>query len=108
MDAARNLLDPVAGKSGKETIDVLVDNSAFVLEHIVSRGAPSPEGFWYDQARDEWVLLVRGEAEIRYEFGEVISLKAGDSLSIPAHRRHRVERTSPDAVWLALHFSQNS
>jgi cupin 2 domain-containing protein len=32
-----------------------------------------------------------------------VELKAGDWITIPAHRRHRVEATSTDALWLAVH-----
>ncbi len=107
MDANRNLLAPRAETSGEETIGVLIRHPAFTLEHIVSRGTASPDGFWYDQDRDEWVLLLRGEAEIRYESGETIRLAAGDPLLIPARCRHRVERTSDDAIWLALHHARD-
>ncbi len=103
MDPSYNLLVPPSGPPGEETITALIRNSAFTLEHIVSRGAANPDGFWYDQDRDEWVLLLCGEAELRFESGETIRLTAGDPLLIPAHRRHRVERTSADAIWLALH-----
>ena len=82
----------------------MIRNTAFTLEQIVTRGAASPKGFWYDQNRDEWVLLLRGEADLRFESGEQVALTAGDPLLIPVHRRHRVERTCADAVWLALHF----
>jgi hypothetical protein len=34
----------------------------------------------------------------------MLDLVAGDSLLISAHLRHRVERTSLDALWLAVHF----
>ena len=50
------------------------------------------------------MLLLRGEAELCYESGESLTLYAGDSLVIPAHCRHRVERCSTDALWLALHY----
>jgi cupin 2 domain-containing protein len=53
---------------------------------------------------NEWVLLARGEAVLRFENGEPIPLKAGDHLLIPARQKHRVESTSADALWLALHF----
>lgn len=106
MAAVHNLFAPLPGSPGEETIDALVENPAFTLERIVSRGTPSPEGFWYDQEREEWVLLLRGEAEIRYESGETIPMAAGDFLTIPAHCRHRVGRASDDAIWLALHFDR--
>lgn len=105
MDPSANLLVPPAVSNAPETVTTLIRNPAFTLEHIVSCGAASPDGFWYDQDRDEWALLLRGEAGLRFESGEFVTLTAGDPLLIPAHRRHRVERTSPDAVWLALHFS---
>jgi len=106
MNPFDNLFIPPTGTPGEETITALIRNPAFTLEQIVSRGAANPDGFWYDQDRDEWVLLLCGEAELRFESGEAIILTAGDPLLIPAHRRHRVERTSVDAVWLALHHSR--
>ena len=105
MQEVRPLLTTSLPGSG-ESIEPLLTHPAFTLEHIVSRGAASPEGFWYDQPRAEWVLLLQGEALLRYECGETRNLRAGDTLVIPAHRRHRVEHTSADAVWLALHYDE--
>lgn len=102
----KNLLSPPPGAPGEETIVNLIQHPSFALEHIVSRGAISPDGFWYDQERAEWVLLLRGQADLRFESGETVVLTAGDPLLIPAHRRHRVERCSPDALWLALHYQE--
>ena len=99
-----NLLAPPPDAPGEETCATLLRHPAFILEHIVSRGAASPDGFWYDQERPEWVLLLRGEADLRFEAGETVFLTAGDPLLIPAHCRHRMDRTSPDALWLALHY----
>ena len=102
--ATGNLLTTPPGPPGEETCATLLRHSAFTLEHIVSRGSASTEGFWYDSERDEWVLLLRGEAVLRFESGETLRLAAGDFLPIPAHCRHRVDRCSPDALWLALHY----
>jgi cupin 2 domain-containing protein len=87
-----------------ETIGDILARPGFRLERIVSRGEPSPPDFWYDQQEDEWVLLCQGSAMLRYDNGTQLDLIGGDSLLIPAGRRHRVERVSNDAVWLALHF----
>jgi cupin 2 domain-containing protein len=95
---------PAGGKPGEEIFTPLVTGRDFELEEIASHGAASPEGFWYDQGRDEWVLLAKGEATLRFEEGEPMELEAGDHLLIPAGKRHRVESTSLDAVWVALHF----
>lgn len=78
------------------------------LERIVSTGQCSPPDFWYDQPEGEWVLLLQGEARLRFA-DETASrhLKAGDFLDIAAHRRHRVEWTTFDetTVWLAVHYT---
>lgn len=64
-----------------------------------------PPGEWYDQERDEWVILLRGTAELRARDNR-IELNQGDYLYIPAHQKHRVEYTSSDpaCIWLAIHF----
>ena len=102
-----NLLETPAGNlSGRaaEVVTPLIQTSTFRLERIDSYGHASPPGFWYDQEEDEWVVLLRGNAVM--DFGEdgSLMLSAGDCLTIPAHRKHRVESVSEDAVWVALHF----
>lgn len=89
----------------EETFEPLVESPAVLIERIVSHGQTTPPGQWYDQARDEWVLLVQGEAAIAYDDGTEVTLRAGDSLLIPAHQRHRVTFTSvePPCLWLAVH-----
>ncbi|HUE12699.1 MAG TPA: cupin domain-containing protein, partial [Planctomycetaceae bacterium] len=61
--------------------------------------------FWYDQPENEWVVVLRGAARLRFE-DKVIELKPGDYVDIPAHKRHRVEWTMPEeaTVWLAVHY----
>jgi cupin 2 domain-containing protein len=76
------------------------------IERIVSHAAVSPEGFWYDQEQDEWVVVLEGEATLRLlEPDEIVELKKGDHLFIPRHRKHRVERTSSRTIWLAVHVA---
>lgn len=81
----------------------LLEGVCFRLEQIASFGAASEPGFWYDQAEPEWVALLRGTATLAFDSGSV-DLQAGDCLLIPARLKHRVARTSEDAVWLALHY----
>lgn len=95
------------GSVPEERIDMLVERPGLRIERIVSTGQASPEGFWYDQAEDEWVVLLSGVACVRFESEvEARNLKPGDWLHIPAHVRHRVEWTDPKrpSVWLAVHF----
>lgn len=99
----KNLLVSPPGEA--ETFRTLLNLPGIRIEQIVSNGQPSEEGFWYDQNNPEWVMLVRGEAVLRFDPGGDVPLKTGDFLLIAAHTRHRVESVSDDAVWLALHFS---
>jgi cupin 2 domain-containing protein len=75
------------------------------IERIVSQGHTTPPEKWYDQAWDEWVIVLEGQAILVYEQSEQI-LTAGDYVFIPAHTKHRVEWTTPDSrtVWLAVHL----
>ncbi len=101
-----NLFSDLPRHSSNEEFTTLLEGRAFKLERIVSTGQASPPGQWYDQDRDEWVVLLAGSADLRYENEQPVRLEPGDWLHIPAHRRHRVEWTDPDrpTVWLALHF----
>jgi cupin 2 domain-containing protein len=91
----------------REIISTLLQTPAFRLEQIHSHGQPTPPGDWYDQPEPEWVLLLRGQATLRFETGELVELQAGDFLLIPASVRHRVDACSDDTVWLALHYCEN-
>jgi cupin 2 domain-containing protein len=98
-----HLFAPASGAdSARETFHPLLESPHVKLEQIISRGQASPPDFWYDQDEDEWVLLVRGVATLEFADGGMVELTAGDHLTIPKHVRHRVHRTSEDAIWLAL------
>ena len=98
----KNLPDGTAG----EVFETIAEAAGLRIERIVSRGQTTPEGEWYDQAQDEWVLLVAGEARILFEDAGEVTLQPGDHLRIPAGCRHRVTMTAPDreTVWLAVHY----
>lgn len=89
----------------RELFEPLIQTDQILIERIISTGQTTPEGEWYDQPRDEWVLLLQGEAQLMYEDGTSIELRAGDYLLIPAHQKHRVSDTSsnPACIWLAIH-----
>jgi cupin 2 domain-containing protein len=105
MDICENILGNLPGQLSDEVFQTLVSASAVRIERIVSHGHASPPGFWYDQPRAEFVVLLRGAARLRFEDGEV-ELTPGSFLDIPPHRRHRVEWTDPTqpTVWLAVHY----
>jgi len=103
MIAVRNLFAELPGSAPGEVCDTLLEKDGLRIERIVSHSSASPEGFWYDQEQEEWILVLKGEAKLRIFQDELILLKAGDYLLIPRRRRHRVEWTSVETIWLAIH-----
>jgi cupin 2 domain-containing protein len=96
---------PDAVKS--EQFESLLNISGCRIERIVSQGQSSPAGFWYQQDWDEWVLLLSGNAVLRFDGQEPPQpLQTGDCLLIPARMRHRIEFTDSEqpTIWLAVHF----
>ena len=103
----RNLLTECPHDLPTELSEILVSENCVRVERIVSLGHVSPEGFWYDQPEHEWVAILAGEAKLRFDDREdLIRLGAGDWINIPAHRKHRVEWTTPErpTIWLAVFY----
>ena len=104
---SKNLFADLPSDISEEVTDLVAESRHVRIERIVSTGQASPEGFWYDQGEDEWVVVLQGEAKLIFqESGKRVHLRPGDHISIPAHARHRVEWTTPGepTVWLAVFF----
>jgi cupin 2 domain-containing protein len=110
-----NLLYHLPHDKEQEQFENLLIRPGVKLERIVSNGQATPKGEWYDQAWDEWVMILQGEAELLLELGKNQEIRqekrimtVGDSILIPAHCRHRVEWTSNKGptIWLALHLGE--
>ena len=104
---SKNIFAQIPERFPEELFECILKQDNIVIERIVSNGHISPVGQWYDQTRDEWVILLQGKATLLFEKdNNLISLTPGDYLLIPAHTRHRVEWTQPDfnTVWLAIHL----
>lgn len=101
-----NLFAVIPSDLSEEVFETLAGSDSVRIERIVSRGHTSPETGWYDQSDNEWVVVLRGDAEIEFESGSIVHLGEGDYLNIPAHAKHRVTRTSrdPATIWLAIHY----
>ena len=101
-----NVFAGVAQWLDNEEVVELLSAEDLRIERIVSTGHASPPGFWYDQDRAEWVMLLAGSAGLLFEGeSEPRPLKPGDYIHIGAHRRHRIAWTDPaqPTVWLAIH-----
>ena len=102
-----NLLRDLPDAGASEITDALVARPGLRIERIVSFGQANPQGFWYDQAEAEWVVLLAGAARLRFEDEtQARALGPGDWVEIAAHRRHRVEWTEPGqpTIWLAVFY----
>jgi len=87
----------------EEEVDVLFQNRNIWIERIISTGQVTD---WYDQEKNEYVVLLEGNARIEYEDGKEKSLSKGDCLLIKPHEVHRVVYTSsePPCIWLCIFF----
>ncbi len=105
-NAVFNLLDSLPSELDQESSLEILKSDNLLIERIVSKGHTSPEQGWYDQAENEWVMVLQGAGELTYEDGRTLRLTIGDSLLIPAHVKHKVSWTDPDTetVWLAVFF----
>lgn len=101
-----NIFENILENMPEELVTELLKAGNLRIEWIVSFGQSSPEGFWYDQGQNEWVLLLEGAATLGFEKGAFVDLKPGDYLNIPVGQRHRVEKTDPEGrtVWLAIFY----
>jgi cupin 2 domain-containing protein len=101
-----NLFAGIPPRLTHEEITTLLASPRLRIERIVSRGQASPPGFWYDQPQAEWVIVLAGRAELKFDDAAATTrMEPGDWLHIAAHRRHRVEWTDPTqaTIWLAVH-----
>jgi cupin 2 domain-containing protein len=103
-----NLFENIPANAPEELFTELLNSGGVRIERIVSFGQSSPDGFWYDQKENEWVLLLEGSATLGFDDGSAIKLLPGDYINLTAGRRHRVEQTDLEkpTVWLAVFYSE--
>lgn len=102
-----SLFKNIPGELTEEQFESICSTEYVKIERIVSKGHSSPEGFWYDQDWNEFVLIVKGSAGLQIDGqDEIVILNAGDYLNIGSHVKHRVEWTdsSCETIWLAVHY----
>lgn len=101
-----NVLSDLPPNLPTELFTTLLEAADVRIERIVSHGHASASDFWYDQPQHEWVIVLKGAARLQFE-DEIVEMKTGDFVNIPAHKRHRVAWTTPDeaTIWLAVHYN---
>lgn len=98
-----NLFSPTTYPSpNNESFTKLLEHKNITIEQILSSSVNN--GKWMQDAQDEWVVLLQGEATLQYETKDSQTLTAGDFTFIPAQTKHCVVSTSPQAIWLAIYI----
>ena len=100
-----NIFDKIIVDKKEENFFEIFKNETIKIEKIVSNGQKSPENFWYEQEKSEFILLLEGFAILEFENREV-ELKKGDCINIKAKQKHRVKFTSIDepTIWFAVFY----
>ena len=100
-----NIFDKIIVDKVEENFFEIFKNETIKIEKIVSNGQISPENFWYEQEKSEFILLLEGFAILEFENREV-ELKKGDCINIKAKQKHRVKFTSLDetTIWFAVFY----
>ncbi len=87
----------------EEQFDTLLNTKTVQIEKITSNGQISSQ--WYDQNKDEWVVVIKGEGTLLFEDNSEVHLKKGEHLYIPKHTKHKVIYTASPTIWLAVHLA---
>ena len=100
-----NIFDEIPVDKSEEKFFEIFKDEKIKIEKIVSNGQKSPQDFWYEQEKSEFVLVIEGFAIVEFEDFEV-ELKKGDCLNIKAYQKHRVKFTSLDetTIWFAVFY----
>jgi cupin 2 domain-containing protein len=100
-----NIFDEIIVDKSEEKFFEIFKNETIKVEKIVSNGQKSPEDFWYEQEKSEFILLLEGFAILEFE-NRVVELKKGDCLNIEAYQKHKVKFTSLDepTIWFAVFY----
>jgi cupin 2 domain-containing protein len=105
--SSKNIFKDIPVNMTEELVEIISETDNIRIERIVSRTHSSPNDFWYDQEKNEYVIILKGKAGLAFEDrDDVIVIGPGDYLDIPAHVRHRVEwtDTEEDTIWLAIYY----
>ncbi len=102
-----NIFEKIPGDLPNEVFETIVNEKKVRIERIISKGHASPDNFWYDQPENEWIIVLKGGAELIFEEGNrTIRMEPGDYINISAHAKHRVESTdkNTETIWLAVFY----
>jgi cupin 2 domain-containing protein len=105
---AASLLENIPTEIPQEIFQDILKTDSLRIERIISKGHATPKDDWYEQSENEWVLVIQGQAQLRFEKGQqIIQMTPGMYVDIKAGVRHKVQWTNPqvETIWLAIFYS---
>ncbi len=102
-----NFFSGIPHQIDDEIFDTILSSDGCEIKRIISKGQKSPADHWYDQEKNEWVMVLKGAAKLKFkDDNKIVEMIPGDYIHIPAHCKHRVEWTDPNAetIWLAMYY----
>jgi cupin 2 domain-containing protein len=101
-----NIFSKMPKEIPEEFFETIVKSDEVMIERIISKGHATKEGKWYNQNKNEFVIVLKGDAIIEYKDGKKIEMNIGDYIIIPAHTKHRVLKTNEkvETIWLAVFY----
>lgn len=71
---AANIFASIPDTRPEECFEEILRTRSFRLERIVSRGHTSHRNQWYDQAENEWVIVLQGRARLEIRRAQALWL----------------------------------
>ena len=106
MLSKSNIFSQIPDSLQEELFEDIISSENLKIERIISDGHTSPKEGWYESQKNEWVIILEGDAVLTFENSEDIILKRGDYYNITAFTKHKVSHTSKDekTIWLAIYY----
>src|SRR3989344_3416046 len=99
-----NIFAKIPKKLSRELFNTILSKNNIKIERIISKNHITPKGKWYNQNKNEFVIILKGSAELLFFPNKKIKMKTGDYINIPAHLKHRVDKTGKKTIWLAVFY----
>ncbi len=106
MIKLRNIFSEIPKDLPEELIETLEKKDNIKIERIISKGHITKKERWYDQDKNEFVLVIKGNSIILFEDNEEIKMTEGDYIIIPKRIKHKVIYTdkNKDTIWLTIFY----
>ena len=79
MVEIKNIFSNIPESIHDELFEDIISTENFRIKRIISSGHTTPKDKWYNQDKNEWVIVLKGNAELLFvEGNQIIKMKEGD------------------------------